>query len=82
MEDIFQKFNKELDIMESIKEEGIYYHIGIIDYLQIWNVQKNLEQNTKKILNLDTNLDTSSQNPKVYAERFIKEIAKGIFLAE
>ncbi|KAL4506845.1 hypothetical protein ABPG72_001266 [Tetrahymena utriculariae] len=79
IQDILTKFHSDLNIIESTKEVGIYYHIGIIDYLQEWNVQKNLEQNTKKILNLNGNLDTSAQNQKIYADRFINEIAKGIF---
>lgn len=46
------------------------YHIGIIDYLQEYNVQKQFEKYSKKFIKLNKNLDTSSQDPKVYANRF------------
>ncbi|CAK85804.1 unnamed protein product (macronuclear) [Paramecium tetraurelia] len=55
------------------------YHIGIIDYLQEYNVQKQFEKYTKKIIKLNQNLDTSSQDPKIYANRFqqfIRRITK------
>ncbi|CAD8098750.1 unnamed protein product [Paramecium sonneborni] len=55
------------------------YHIGIIDYLQEYNVQKQFEKYSKKIIKLNQNLDTSSQDPKIYANRFqqfIRRITK------
>jgi len=79
LEDIMRYFHSDLNSIESTKEVGIFYHIGIIDYLQEWNVQKNLEKNTKKLLNLQGNLDTSSQDQKIYADRFVTEIAQGLF---
>ncbi len=33
MDQVFKKFNSDLNIIPSEKEPGIYYHIGIIDYL-------------------------------------------------
>ena len=47
-------------MIESAIEEGIYYHMGIIDYLQDWNTSKNLEKNIKKLKKMNINLDTSS----------------------
>lgn len=68
--------NLEQGIFISDKEYGIYYHIGIIDYLQIYNFQKKLEKLGKQILNLSLNLDTSSQNPRIYSQRFINFVQK------
>lgn len=34
--------------------------MAIIDYLQVWNVNKGLEKHTKILINLDPNLDTSA----------------------
>jgi len=50
LDEIMLNFHSDLNIIESTKEVGIFYHIGIIDYLQEWNVSKNLEKNTKKLL--------------------------------
>lgn len=59
-----------LNIVESTKEEGVYYHIAIIDYLQEWNYNKGMERATKKIIKMNNNLDTSAQEPEFYAKRF------------
>ena len=65
-------FAKEkFKIIPSIKEEGIFYHIAIIDYMQIYSFRKSLEKVSKKFFNLNINLDTSSQDPNKYAERFL-----------
>jgi hypothetical protein len=47
-------------VIKSNFEIGIYYTFGIIDYLQEWNVEKNLERNAKKFLNANSKLDTSA----------------------
>ena len=46
--------------MKSIEEEGIYYHFAIIDYLQEWNVKKEVERATKKLITGNLKLDTSA----------------------
>ncbi|KAM3137825.1 hypothetical protein pb186bvf_010068 [Paramecium bursaria] len=46
------------------------YHLGIIDYLQEYNVQKKVEKFSKKLIRLNQNLDTSSQDPQKYCSRF------------
>ncbi|CAK87310.1 unnamed protein product (macronuclear) [Paramecium tetraurelia] len=71
---IFKFFNSELSCIPSIKEQGVYYHIAIIDYLQEWNAEKRIEQVTKKALNVKIDLDTSAQNPQEYTKRFIEKI--------
>lgn len=65
--------------IESSSEPGTYYNIGIIDYFQQYNTKKFLEKYFKKLLHANADLDTSSQNPKDYAARFMafmKEILK------
>jgi len=63
---------RELYSLKSLEEEGVYYHIGIIDYLQPYNLQKYIEKNFKKIMKVNIDLNTSSQDPKTYYERFCK----------
>ena len=74
-EDFFLQ-KKELYSLKALNEEGIYYHIGIIDYLQPYDLQKFLEKNAKKLLTLKFRLDTSSQPPKAYQKRFMEYMKK------
>ena len=67
---------KELYSLKALNEKGIYYHIGIIDYLQPYDLQKFLEKNAKKLLTLKFGLDTSSQPPKAYQKRFMEYMKK------
>ncbi len=62
----------EVHSIKSIKEEGIYFNLGIIDYFQKYNFQKIIEKYGKKIIKFNAMLDTSAQNPHDYADRFIK----------
>ena len=66
--------NHPLASMESVTEPGLYYNMGIIDYLQPYNFQKWFERFLKRVKKLDPNLDTSSQNPHYYSTRFIQFI--------
>jgi hypothetical protein len=59
-----------LHIYHSTTEDNIRYHIGIIDYLQLYDIQKRMERFTKKFLRLNIRLDTSAQDPEHYANRF------------
>jgi len=61
----------ELYSMKSTKEE-VYYNLGIIDYLQLYTFQKKWEKIGKRLMKCNPKLDTSSQNPVRYAERFSK----------
>lgn len=63
---------RELYSLKSVKSDGLFYHIGIIDYLQPYNLQKYLEKISKKIIKVNKDLNTSSQDPKTYKERFCK----------
>ena len=60
--------------LENIREEGMYYNVGIIDYLQPYNFKKALEKFFKRLRALNPNLETSTQNPAYYSQRFIKFI--------
>lgn len=57
-------------IYQSTEDAKMKYHVGIIDYLQLYDVQKKMEKYSKKMLKLNKNLDTSSQDPSTYANRF------------
>jgi len=48
-----------------------FYHIGIIDYLQTWDLQKKGEQWWKKIIGKK---DISAQEPKKYQQRYMNFI--------
>ena len=67
-----QTLQNNLFCLKSDKEEGIFYHIGIVDYLQLYNCNKFCEKVGKRIIEFDSKLDTSSQDSKTYATRFMK----------
>ena len=62
--------------LESIKENGRKYHIGIIDYLQPYNYKKILEKYSKKLMKANIKLDTSAQDPIIYSNRFCNFVEK------
>ncbi|KAL4438872.1 hypothetical protein ABPG74_016592 [Tetrahymena malaccensis] len=70
---------KENLIFQSKIEKYIYYHIGIIDYLQEWNIDKMLEQKAKQAIHANLNLNVSSQNPETYQSRFKQNIVDSLF---
>eukprot|EP01017_Pseudomicrothorax_dubius_P023646 TRINITY_DN2521_c0_g1_i9.p1 TRINITY_DN2521_c0_g1~~TRINITY_DN2521_c0_g1_i9.p1 ORF type:complete len:332 (-),score=86.95 TRINITY_DN2521_c0_g1_i9:230-1225(-) len=51
-------------------EEEIYFSLGIIDYLQLYNTKKKLEKQIKVITALDADVNISIQEPPKYADRF------------
>ena len=55
------------------------YHIGIIDYLQDWNVDKKIEAGYKVVCK-GRNRDTiSASNPMAYAKRFQRFVKEEVF---
>ena len=60
--------------LANVKEEGLYYNVGIIDYLQPYNFKKAFERFMKRVRKLSPQLDTSSQDPNYYSRRFIRFI--------
>ena len=68
--------------LESIKENGRRYHIGIIDYLQPYNYKKILEKYSKKLMKANIKLDTSAQDPIIYSNRFCRFVEKILAIDE
>ena len=60
-----------LGSLENTQEPGMYYNVGIVDYLQPYNFQKQFEKILKKVKKFDVNLETSTQDPQYYSTRFI-----------
>lgn len=46
------------------------YHLGIIDYLQLWNLSKTTERVVKSLFNRQNYHTISAVSPKEYSERF------------
>ena len=61
-----------LGSLENLQEPGMFYNVGIVDYLQPYNFQKRFEKFIKKAKKLNVNLETSTQDPQYYSSRFIK----------
>ncbi|KRX00482.1 hypothetical protein PPERSA_03215 [Pseudocohnilembus persalinus] len=78
--EIAKRFQNIFQCFPSKLEPGVYYQISIIDYLQVWNQKKKAEKNIKGIKKLNLNSDVSAQNPSFYGDRFIKKIAKKLFI--
>jgi len=62
--------------LENSRDPGFSYNVGIVDYLQPYNLEKAFEKIMKKIKKLNLKLDTSSQEPIFYSERFIGFVRK------
>lgn len=60
----------ELSSLESLSYPGLYYNIGIIDYLQPYDFGKKGERCLKRTINANCSLDTSAQPPGRYSQRF------------
>jgi hypothetical protein len=58
------------------RDTSIEYHIGIIDYFQLYDMQKSLEKWSKRLIKCERRLDTSSQDCELYANRFIAFVKK------
>lgn len=83
-----EKLNEnEMAELKRLKHDKVYFvedkkiavTFGIIDYFQMYNMQKLGEKYSRKIQNCNCNLDTSSQPSGFYSERFINQI-KNIFI--
>ena len=57
-----------------IKYEDKVYHVGIIDYLQAWNLSKKLENKLK-----GSKQDISAVEPVMYSNRFRKYAQNHVF---
>ena len=63
--------SNQLSSLRNLKESGMYYNVGIIDYLQPYNLKKILEKFFKRVKKLNPHLEMSTQDPDYYSERFI-----------
>jgi len=68
--------NNPLASMRNLREPGLYYNLGIIDYLQPYTFKRAVERFVKKLQKLNPHLEVSCQNPEYYSERFIDFIKK------
>jgi hypothetical protein len=57
--------------LRSAIDESRIYFIGIIDYFQLYDFKKAFERFFKRLAKCNPRLDTSSQPPKIYANRFL-----------
>ena len=69
---------KKINELYSMKSTAgdYYYHLGIIDYLQLYTLNKKMEKYAKKLIKFNPKLDTSSQDPITYSDRFIEFVKK------
>jgi 1-phosphatidylinositol-4-phosphate 5-kinase len=58
--------------LQSVTDPDKAYLLGIIDYFQLYDYKKAMERFFKRVSNCNPRLDTSSQPPKRYSERFLK----------
>ena len=70
---------RKMFFLDSQHEFG--YLVGIIDYFQLFTVQKALEKYWKILMNCKLGLDTSSQPADKYADRYINYMRE-IFISE
>ena len=62
--------SKNHHIFKCAKTPNLCYFIGVIDYFQLYDLQKSLERFGKRIIKCNAKLDTSAQPPKKYGQRF------------
>lgn len=56
------------------------YHLAIIDYLQDYNIDKQMENKFKSILNRETENLISAVKPEPYQKRFIEFMRKEVIV--
>lgn len=73
----YEQFELENNhIIETENYPNIAYFIGIIDYFQHFDLGKRSERFAKRLTRCNCNLETSTQPPKKYAARFMREMKK------
>lgn len=58
------------------------YHLGIIDYLQKWNLRKKIERLVKSCVAKDRFYSLAAAPPRLYGNRFFQFIKKHVLNAE
>lgn len=66
---VMPKFWSEYQRIQSSLNEKEFYHIGIIDYMQAWNISKQSENWFKSLIGKK---EISSQEPNFYQRRFMQ----------
>jgi len=62
-----------------LSEDGMYiYSVGIIDYLQTFNNEKNLEHLYKELRQHNHSMEMSAVPSEVYAKRFFEFMQKSV----
>jgi hypothetical protein len=54
------------------------YHLGIIDYLQEWDIHKKTERMSKMLLNSHIRDTMSAVKSKKYQKRFVDFVSKNV----
>lgn len=70
----YEKKRCNYRVFESEENKDMVYFVGIIDYFQLYTTKKKLEKCFKKILKCNYKLETSSQPPERYAQRFLRKM--------
>ena len=64
--------NNNPHFIQSADDPNIFYLFGIIDYFQLYTFSKAAERFFKRLSKCNPSLDTSSQPPRIYSNRFNK----------
>ena len=65
---------------EVLSQDGLeMYHVGIIDYSQLWNCEKKIEASAKVICHCRNWSEGSAVEPADYARRFKSFLADEVF---
>jgi len=74
-----QCFGECVNMFEDPQNPGVYYKVGIIDYLTKFGWKKRFEIFFKKLIAMNPNHNISAQTPDFYAKRFLSFVEDGIF---
>lgn len=72
-------FWSEYQRIQSSLNEKEFYHIGIIDYMQAWNISKQSENWFKSLIGKK---EISSQEPNFYQRRFMQFVEEITYFAD
>jgi hypothetical protein len=75
LSEVLPRQTNYLEKVSSETEEGIYYHFGIIDYLQEWDMTKRTERFLKKMVTREFKESiVTAEEPHIYSSRLIEFI--------
>ena len=79
IEEIQEKLRFRRNCYLSTRKDEIY-HIGIIDYIQLWNKEKQVENIFKRCFKGHNSLMLSAVHPNIYQARFIQFVYDDILM--